>query len=663
MKKIYIFLLSVISLAGLNSCDDYLSIDKYVNDMLTIDTVFSKKHYTEQWLWNTYSTLNGKGAEIANKGTTAFAFASDESIFGDWDGGKRCQKYQNCEYTASDQLSEDRWSHLYQGIRKASIFIHNVDKCGELSNSEREDLRAQARFLRAYFYWMLIKQYGPVPIMPDEPQDISLEYQDLAVARNTYDECIDFINQELIQSARVLPPTRNASRLGQATRGAALATRAKVLLYAASPLYNGNMDLSSLTDDAGRQLISQTYSEEKWAKAAAAAKEVIDLGVYELLTVKAGEETVPVPSTVSTANTPYPNGSGGIDPYKSYMQCFNGEVTASKNPEFIFTRQSYTSDDLNDISKHAAPRQMIGWNTIATTLKQEKAYLMCDGKPITHSSPDYPYQTQGFTLSLSEYPYIGNNVSLRYANREPRLYASISFNGSIWENGSTTETQKIGLQYFYYKDDPSGKRLSEPDFYLRTGIGVKKYYHPEDSWNIGGQVKYKVEPAIRYADVLLWYAESLNELTSGQVYEIPSYSEQGNISVKRETGSIESRQGMRYGFSRVRFRAGLPDLSDADYSSYEQFKKELKRERQVELFLESARYFDLRRWKDAAVEENLPVMGLNVDMNNSDAQKQRFYDERPSDMPKVFLEKMYLWPIPKSELTRNKKLTQNPGWK
>lgn len=287
---------------------------------------------------------------------------------------------------------------------------------------------------------------------------------------------------------------------------------------------------------------------------------------------------------------------------------------------------------------------------------------MCDGNPIGRSSTEYPYQTQGFTLSVSDYPYIGNDVSLRYANREPRFYASISYNGAIWENESTTETQKIGLQYTYYKDEPSGKRLSEPNFFLKTGIGVKKYYHREDSWNTGGQQKYKVEPTIRYADVLLWYAEALNELTSGTTYDIPSYNEQATISVKREIGSVDEGKGMRYGFSRVRFRAGLPDLEDNIYNNYQLFKTELKRERQVELFLESARYFDLRRWKDAAEEENMPVMGLNVDMNKSDEQKQRFYEERFSDMPKVFLPKMYLWPIPKDELIKNQKLTQNPGW-
>ena len=420
MKKIYIILVTIVTLGMTSSCSDYLSIDKYVNDMLTLDTVFLRKNYTEEWLWNTYSYLNNAGAEIANKGTNCFSFASDEAIFGDW--WPRCRIYQNCEYTANDGY-EDRWGHLYQGIRRASIFIDRVEGCPELGNSEIEDMKAQARFLRAYFYWLLIKQYGPVPIMPEEGQDVSLSYDALAVARNTYDECVDFICREMTQAARVLPVTRNASRWGQATRGAALAAKAKVLLYAASPLYNGNTDLKSLTDDQGRELIAQTTSEEKWAKAAAAAKDVIDLGMYELLTVKADETTVLPPPNIPSSTIPYPNGSGGIDPFKSYQQCFNGEITASKNPEFIFTRQSYTGSDLNDIAKHAAPRQMNGWNTIAATLKQEKAYLMCDGNPITSPSAEYPYRPKEFSLSNSDYPYIGANVSLRYAYREPRLYA------------------------------------------------------------------------------------------------------------------------------------------------------------------------------------------------------------------------------------------------
>ncbi len=663
MKKLFNILLIAV-IVGFSSCDDYLSVDKYLGDMLHQDTIFVRKDYTEQWLWNTYSYMNNKGAEITNKGQSAFIFASDDVFTCDWT--MMISKYQNCEYSASQQQNEDRWGWLYEGIRKASQFIYNVDRCRELTSNEREDLRAQARFLRAYYYWMLIKQYGPVPLMPEQGMDISLPYNELALARNTYDECVDYISSEFAKAAQVLPATRPPAWLGQATRGAALAARAKVLLYAASPLYNGNTQLSGLKDDQGRVLISQEYSEEKWAKAAAAAKEVIDLGVYELLTIPPTSSTSPLPKGVPTAA--YPFGCGNVDPFESYRQCFNGATTASNNPELILTRQRYSGYDILDIVKHAVPKADLGgWNTVCVSQKQADAYLMCDGKSITSPSTDYPYQypNKGFTTSASEYPHMPAQVNLMYANREPRFYASVAFNGSVWENLSTTESGKKNLQEFYYKGSNNGKTLSEPDFYIRTGLGLKKYYNPDDSWNTGGSRIYRVEPTIRYADVLLWYAEALNELTSGKTYNITNYGEFGTIEVKREVGSIEdaSKTGLRYAFSRVRFRAGLPDLTDAVYNDPNQFRTALKRERQVELFAEACRYFDLRRWKDAPEEEAKPVMGCNVDMMNTDEQRGAFYyPPKAADIPKVWLAKMYLWPLPTGELKRNAKLTQNPGW-
>ena len=128
------------------SCNDYLSVDKYVNDMLDVDKVFANKNYTEKWLWGTYSYLNGPGAEITNKGNgwSSFNFASDDAIYGDW--VNLDEKYLNCQYSATNQLEEDRWWHLHQGIRRATIFIDNIDKCKELTSDVREDYRGQARF-------------------------------------------------------------------------------------------------------------------------------------------------------------------------------------------------------------------------------------------------------------------------------------------------------------------------------------------------------------------------------------------------------------------------------------------------------------------------------------------------------------------------------------
>ncbi|MCL3780924.1 RagB/SusD family nutrient uptake outer membrane protein [Prolixibacteraceae bacterium JC049] len=649
MRKIKTYKLKLISIIGflflMNSCD-YLEVDHYFMDMLTQEEAFQDKTYTEQWLWNTYSYLSNQ--EMGTKGNTAFSFASDEALFSDWEGGKLIEYYQAGEYSASRQLKEDRWGHLYRGIRQASIFMANVDKCPELSKNIREDYRAQARFLRAYFYWMLIKQYGPVPILPDAGLNISKSYAELEVPRNTYDECVEYITTELRQAARVLPMQRQGNWIGQPTKGAALAARAKVLLYAASPLYNGNSEYFNFTSKEGEALISQKYNEEKWAKAAVAAKEVMDLGLYELHTAEYDpEKTTALAANVPTAS--YPAGAGGIDPLESYRQVFNGEVLASNNRELVFLRPNST---IVDLLKHVTPKSLNGWNSHAVTLKQVDAYYLNDGKDIGDPSAQHPYKAEGFTTSNNDVPLLASNVSLQYAWREPRFYASIAFPGSIWPNKSTSLQHLKNKQIFYYKGDIDGKSNADIEHYVLTGIAFNKFISDMDSFNEGGQTKHKVEPTIRYADVLLWYCEALNQLTG--THQIESFDSQNTITVSRDVNA------MQQAFSRIRFRAGLPDLDASEYADKNTFLNKLKRERQIEFFLEGARYFDLRRWKDAEVQENMKLMKYDVDVTNAD--QADFYNRVPLWINKKFEKRMYLWPIPKSDLKMNSMLVQNPGW-
>ena len=672
MKKYILYILVGIASWGLASCNGFLDVDQYFNDLYQLDSVFTKRSTTEQWLWKVYSRLDAN-REICNKMSSGFNFASDDLFYGDRTATVPCQSYQNCEYSPSKMLNEDRWGNLYCGIREASTFISNVDQCTELTNDQIEDYKAQARFLRAYFYWMLIKQWGPVPLLPDEGLDINLSYEELSTPRNTYDECVDYIVAEFEEAAIHLEQERSTAYLGMATKGAALAARAKVLLYAASPLYNGNHDLFELKDEAGNPLINQNYDERKWARAAAAAEEVINTGWYELYTVPVSEETVLPPAEVRSREFPY--GCGGIDPYESYRQLFNGAIRDMKdNREFIFYRQFNNAgatggEDLIDLVKHSYPHNSgwDGWNTNAVSLKQVDAYYMFDGRDKDNASEGYPYHEDGFITADdadSVYKFVNRaseekyQVSRRFGNREPRFYASISFNGCVWESENAYKNQNgtVDIQNKpcnYYRGGENGKTSSEPEFCPFTGIGLFKYYHPDDTWQTSGAVyqTYKVEPTIRYADVLLWYAEALNELT--QEYSFPTYDGRGTVTVSRNV------EKMRSAFSQVRFRDGLPDADNYDDAA--QFRVTLKRERQIELFAESARYFDLRRWKDAPTEEVGPIKGFNINITSS--KREDFYKETViSRVQKRWMDKMYLWPIPKNETDRNVKLQQNPGW-
>ena len=647
------FLMLIVSFS---SCT-YLDVDQYFDDTLTLDSAFTKRVYVEGFLSNAFEVMYVDVSDISAGGRDGAytggydLFASDELLKMD----DYTKKYQNGEYSAIETLLQDKWKRVFEPVRKASTFIDYVDKCTEMTLAERSDMKAQARFLRAYSYWVLLRQYGPIPLIPDEGFDISMSYSELSVQRNTFDECVDYIANDLLLAAHNLPLSRTANNIGRPTKGAALAARARLYLYAASPLYNGNADLFTLKNADGVQLIPQDYDESKWARAAAAALDVINLNQYELFTVPVSETTVIPPTNAEYSINNFPNGWADIDPFESYRQLFNGAVSASKNPELIFTRPNDNQYGIDVLVRYLMPYSLQGENSIAVTLKQVNAYAMKDGKSISDALAAGEYVEDGFTTSPTQYDFITRGVSLQYANREPRFYASIAYPGSVWECSSASETVFKNKQVFYYKDQIDGKQYSTEGNYPVTGIGMKKYYNPEDALTEGGYMVEKFEPAIRYADVLLWYAEALNELTKS--YDVTTYNGEP-VTVARDVEKIRS------GIKPIRMRAGIPDLADNVYADRNAFRVALKKERQIELFAEAKRYYDLRRWKDAETEENIPILGYNIEMTQSNSQKQDFYQETlVSTYPKIFISpKMYLWPIPQYELERNKKLTQNPGW-
>uniref|UniRef100_UPI00319DFD06 RagB/SusD family nutrient uptake outer membrane protein n=2 Tax=Bacteroides TaxID=816 RepID=UPI00319DFD06 len=245
-----------------------------------------------------------------------------------------------------------------------------------------------------------------------------------------------------------------------------------------------------------------------------------------------------------------------------------------------------------------------------------------------------------------------------YAWREPRFYASVSFNGCVWsllKNAETTDYKNdVEKQVnYYYGINSDG--FSGTGVYLRSGIGIMKYVHPDDTNR--KEIKAKAEPAIRFAEILLIYAEALNELEDGSSYNIPSWDGSTSYTVKRDIDE------MKKGIRDVRRRAGVPDYTMTEYQDRDVFRTKLKHERQIEFMAEGQRYFDLRRWKDAEVEESKKNYGCNFYMSDTEEQREQFYTPiEIADLPTAFSRKLYFWPISHDELKRNKRLTQNPGW-
>ena len=694
MKKIITILSFAVGLTSLVGCSDYLDSDYLFDERMTIEDVFSNRDYTNRWLARGYSYLsNGYLQDVCSKRDYPFNFA-DDMYYGD--GGY--EKWKSGQYSESgvNNSSSGIWKNAYLGIRQVAIFLNNIDKNKEFTEEEIIDFKGQAHFLRAYYYWLMLRAFGPIPIIPDEGVDYTKEYDELAYPRNSYDECVEYITGELLKAAGQLPLQRSVQEVLRPTRGAALALRAKILLYAASPLFNGKAPevvSSALVNKDGKRLLPETYDESKWAKAAAAAKDVMDLNIYGIhvayFNSNAGDIAYPAtivpPHDDEFSDQSWPNGWKNIDPFQSYREMFDGSIIVSQNEELIFTRGKNQSRESVDIMVvHQLPRNGAGgYGSQGMTQKQCDAYYMNDGTNSPGMNDMYKEfdgykgrydsrpRAEGYVKAeeLANYPELGplgTGVSKQYVQREPRFYASVGYNGSTWHLlnalNDNNHAEEKNIQVFYYRGGNNG--YANSSYWLRTGIGIKKYVHPNDisytqknSYDVE-RIEHKADPAIRYAEILLIYAEALNELTGS--YEIPSWDGSKVHSVKRDV--TEMKKGIR----PIRIRAGLPDYDNVQghetaYDDPNEFRMMLKRERQIEFFAEGHRYWDLRRWLDAPVEETTPIYGCNM-LATKDMAEQFHTPIMCTSLPTIFAEKMWLCPIDHTELKHNINLVQNPGW-
>jgi hypothetical protein len=293
---------------------------------------------------------------------------------------------------------------------------------------------------------------------------------------------------------------------------------------------------------------------------------------------------------------------------------------------------------------------------MAITQKVIDAYRMVDGYDINQSSPAYPYRTTGRlggTYTFSDYQ-LRAGVHNMYVNREMRFYASIGFSERYWLCNSTSDVTYKNLVVSYEASGNSGKTGTTTN-YTPTGYVLTKFVHPDDAWaGAGAQRLAKSFPIIRYAEILLSYAEALNNLGE-QSYSFTDESSGETYTFSRDRNEIASA------FNQVRYRAGLPGLTNEELDSPSKLQEAIERERMIEFLFEDRRYFDVRRWGKYEETENELVRGMNIEVSGDP-----YYTVVPINhvyaRGRVVDRKLVLFPLALDEVRKTPSLDQNPGW-
>jgi hypothetical protein len=517
-------------------------------------------------------------------------------------------EFNNSLITADDMASwpHENWSILYKNIRACNIFFERINQATTFDSTKVDDvtqkdrLTGEVHFLRAYLYHQLASLYGGVPIIK---KAYGLDDQ-FAVKRDSYAGCIAFIVSECDSAAALLPLEQSGSNQGRATKGAALALKARALLYAASDLHNTTV----FAGYPHQELLGYTDGDRitRWKAAKDAAKAVIDLNLYTLY------KSDPAP---------------GDSIARNFADIFLSNGTEEDIWVRYFKIAQYGAPELNQLSLLSGPNgyHLYGQDTPSGELVDH--FEMADGTPFSWSDPAKAYQP--------------------YKNRDPRFYASILYEGakfkprpvditSLDPNGiiqvgtwQTWDQTTNTMEEVYGLDSRKGPIENFNGGY--TGYYLRKFIDPA----VDGQFSTNGTPwrYMRYAEVLLNYAEACIEL--GEEPEA------------------------RSAINQIRKRAGMPDVT----ASGSELRNKYRNERRIELAFEEHRFYDVRRWL-IAPEAYQQFSGvkvlykLNPDHTTATVPEITPYVVQES----AWLDKAYFFPVTRDELNKNALLDQNPNY-
>lgn len=641
MNKNKIFIM-VLSLAATVSCS-YLDI--VPDNVPTMDMTFQTRNSAEKMLYTCYNYVPSTANPWGNPGIGS----SDEV----WNCAEKTYYYTNeTAFRIAEGLQNTNdpylnyWSggqggsNLFVGIRDCNIFLENVDRVPDMSDFEKERWKAEVKFIKAYLHIWLFQLYGPIPFV-DKNIDVDASPEEVKVVREPVDDVVAKIVallDEVIQS-KALPDYIRArdTELGRATQPAAMAIKARLLAYAASPLFNGNEDFAGWKDAEGRNMINPYYDPHKWELARDACKEAIDAAII------AGHDLYEFDEPVKN-----------ISDTTRLELTLRHTLTKKFGDELIWGLGRRNTRDLLGISNaplttyHLSNR--LGWVKMMhnPTLEIVEEFYTRNGLPIDEDK-EYDYKGRYDVIKVPHDHKYYADTSARTARlhlfREPRFYAWIGFDNGKWFNMEATDDE-YALVLHCKSGDLAGRSLEN---YSATGFFAKKLVSYElvmtQSTNTGEQCSHYAFPIIRLGDLYLLYAECLNECLDAPDEEVYEYVQRvrTKAGLDKETGSLVDT------WARYSTNPDKPKTKEG-------MREIIQRERMIELAFEGQRFYDLRRWKLSMDYCNRPVMGWSVTEGDDS-----FYTPAYIDFP-TFTPKNYFWPIKLDDLYRNNKLQQSYLW-
>ncbi|PWS29636.1 RagB/SusD family nutrient uptake outer membrane protein [Pedobacter paludis] len=608
MKKILIYTVGALLIVGNYGCKKFLN--QVPDDRLTFDQLYQRKSTVDQALANVYSTLpdqNQDRSASAAGNIGPWTAASDEA---DYTLPNFTENVNTGAWDATSGNVNYHWQNYYRGIQAASSFMANVTRCTDCNIGGIDIVNRyynEARALRAIYYYYLIRQYGPVILLGNDPIASDAPLEAISKPRNSMDECVEYIVSELDATISRLPATPQANEdFGHVTASVAEAYKIKTLLTAARPLFNGNTDYAGLRNQDGKQLISQTYNVAKWTRLATAAKSFLNnpnYSSYALYTVAATPSGLP--------NTAF--NRAFIATRDVFLNGWNSEIIFGRGGDVTFYQYSLAPNH------NGASGGDKGGSFLSPSQQLVDAFFTANGLPI---ESDPTYTANGTSTYQAPDPNDQNAprvISNMYVNREPRFYADITYTNRKWINPQSN------IITDFTNSGNAGKGAIANNDYTKTGYTSRKHLTVA-GWTSGRTIF----TSIRLAEIYLDYVEALQE-------------------------SNPSDPDILIYLNRIRTRAGIPIYGGGGLPIPTDMRDAIRRERRVELAFELDRYFYTREWKIAETTDT-QIRGLNITQN-----APAFYTPVVTEN-RVFQKKHYLWPIPNGEIQKVPVIVQNTGW-